>query len=372
MKKTLLKSAASLALIAGLTACGGGEENGSENESASGNESGGEESENSGGESDGESSSGGEASYTIEAGIGLNNKHPQYEGLLKFKEIVEEETDGDIKVDTYHSGQLGDDREMMEALQLNTQEVTIPSTAPVANFVEEFTVFDFPFLFPNEQVADKVLDGEIGTRLLEKLKDEDLVGLAYWENGYRDVTNSTRPIESAEDFEGLTLRTMENDMHIDAFEELGANPTPMAFGELFTAMQQGTVDGQENPIATIYLESFYEVQDYYTDTHHVYSPFVFMMSKQFYDSLPDDYQTIVKEAAVEAGEYQREQNRKANEEMLADLEEEGMEITKLSDEARQEMADIVQPVIDEYSKQLGEDFVDEVYQAVEDAQESTE
>ncbi|WP_026699700.1 TRAP transporter substrate-binding protein [Salibacterium aidingense] len=362
MKKVFLASIFSLTLI-GLTACGGGEEADSENGSAS-------EGEDTASENGNDSN--GEASYTIEAGIGLNNEHPQYEGLLEFKDIVEEETDGDIHVETYHSGQLGDDREMMEALQLNTQEVTIPSTAPMANFVEEFTVFDFPFLFPNEQVADKVLDGEIGDRLLDKLEEEEMVGLAYWENGFRDLTNSQHPVETAEDFNGLTLRTMENDLHLDAFEELGANPTPMAFGELFTAMQQGTVDGQENPLATIYLEGFYEVQDYYSDTHHVYSPFVFLMSKQFYDSLPDEYQTIVKDAAVEAGEFQREQNRKANEELLGSLEEEGMEITEVSDEARSEMADIVQPVIDQYAEDIGTDFVDEVYEAVEEAEESVE
>ncbi|RSL35350.1 TRAP transporter substrate-binding protein [Salibacterium salarium] len=362
MKKTLLTSAFSFALVAGLTACGGEETD--ENGSASEGE--GTETE----ETEGNDAA--DATYTIEAGIGLNNEHPQYKGLLEFKEIVEEETDGDIHVKTYHSSQLGDDREMMESLQLNTQEVTIPSTAPVANFVEEFTVFDFPFLFPNEQVADEVLDGEIGDQLLDKLEDEEMVGLAYWENGFRDLTNSKRPVESAEDFEGLTLRTMENDLHLDAFSELGANPTPMAFGELFTAMQQGTVDGQENPLATIYLESFYEVQDYYSDTHHVYSPFVFLMSKQFYDGLPDEYQTIVEDAAVEAGEFQREQNREANEELLADLEEEGMEITEVSDEDRAEMAEIVQPVIDEYAEEIGTDFVDKVYQAIEEAEENVE
>ena len=127
---------------------------------------------------------------TIRAGIGLNDAHPQYKALLKFKEIVEKETDGKIKVETYHSSQLGDDRAMTEALQLGSQEVTIPSTAPIANFVPEFSVFDFPFLFPSEEVADKVLDGEVGQKFLNMLDDQKLVGLAYWENGFRDVTNS--------------------------------------------------------------------------------------------------------------------------------------------------------------------------------------
>ncbi|MFG6147824.1 TRAP transporter substrate-binding protein [Halobacillus sp. B23F22_1] len=327
------------------------------------------DSESSSGDSDGgdESASGGEEKV-IKAGIGLNDDHPQYKGLLKFKEIVEEETDGAIKVETYHSGQLGDDRSMTEALQLGSQEVTIPSTAPLANFVSDFSVFDIPFLFPNEQVADEVLDGEVGQDLLTKLEDQDLVGLTYWENGFRDLTNSKRAVASVDDFDGLKIRTMENDLHLDAFKELGANPTPMAFTELFTALQQGTVDGQENPYATIYLEKLYEVQEHVSDTHHIYSPFVFLMSKSFYDGLTEDQQTIMKDAAVEAGQEQREMNREANEEYLQSLQDEGMEYTEISDEDREEMVETVQPVIEDYKEKIGEETVDKVYQAIEDAQ----
>ncbi|MDV2582194.1 TRAP transporter substrate-binding protein [Alkalibacillus haloalkaliphilus] len=347
MKKLSFFMASSLLALV-LVACGGSDEaeqNG-ENESAS---------------SDGDK--------TIRAGIGLNQDHPQYQGLLKFAEIVEEETDGSIQVDTYHSGQLGDDRSMTEALQLGNQEVTIPSTAPIANFVSEFSVFDIPFLFPSEEVADEVLQGEVAQGLLEELEEADLVGLAYWENGFRDLSNSERPVETIEDFDGLSIRTMENDLHIEAFQALGANPTPMAFTELFTALQQGTVDGQENPYATIYLENFYEVQDYVSDTHHVYSPFVFLMSKQFYDGLTDEEQQIVRNAAEEAGEYQIELNREANAEYLDSLQEEGVEFSEISDEDRQEMVDAVQPVIEDFKDNIGADVVDGIMEAVEAAQE---
>ncbi|QBP42493.1 TRAP transporter substrate-binding protein [Paenisporosarcina antarctica] len=304
---------------------------------------------------------------TIRAGIGLNDQHPQFKALVKFQEIVEEKTEGKIKVETYHSGQLGDDRSMTEALQLGSQEVTIPSTAPLANFVPEFSIFDFPFLFPNEEVADAVLDGEVGQKFLDKLEDQNLVGLAYWENGFRDVTNSKLPIETAADFKGLKLRTMENELHLEAFKALGANPTPMALGELFTAMQQGTVDGQENPVPTIYLQKFYEVQDYVSNTHHIYSPFVFLMSKSFFDELTEDQQVIVKEAAVKAGKYERELNREANKQNLEDLKETGMNYTEITPEARQEMVDLVQPTIDKYAEQIGIDTVQEVYDAIEKA-----
>ncbi|WP_281974526.1 TRAP transporter substrate-binding protein [Halobacillus litoralis] len=336
-------------LITVLAACGNGE------------------SDSSNGDSGESASEGSGDAKVIKAGIGLNDDHPQYKGLLKFKEIVEKETDGAIKVETYHSGQLGDDRSMTEALQLGTQEVTIPSTAPLANFVPEFSVFDIPFLFPNEEVADKVLDGEVGQELLGKLEEQNLVGLAYWENGFRDLTNSERAVASVEDFEGLKIRTMENDLHLDAFKALGANPTPMAFTELFTAMQQGTVDGQENPYATIYLQKFYEVQKHVSNTHHIYSPFVFLMSKSFYDGLSEDQQKIVKDAAVEAGKYERKLNREANEKYLEQLQEEGMEYTEITDEARQEMKDAVAPVIEEYKSKIGEETVDKVYKAIEEA-----
>lgn len=303
----------------------------------------------------------------IRAGIGLNDKHPQYLGLLKFKEIVEKETNGAIVVETYHSGQLGDDRTMMEALQLGTQEVTIPSTAPIANFVPEFAILDFPFLIPNEEVADEILDGEIGQELLAKLPEKGMIGLAYWENGFRDLTNSKREVKTVEDMKGLKIRTMENEVHLAAFRALGANPTPMAFTELFTAMQQGTVDGQENPVSTIYLQKFYEVQDYTTLTHHVYSAWVFMISEKFWNESTPEEQEILRNAAIEAGKYERELNRKANQEYIEALKAEGMIVTEISPEEHQKMVDIVRPALKQFETKIGEDLVQRMYKAVEEA-----
>lgn len=355
MKKYLLMLMAALLLVV-LAACGGDDSE----ETPAGDAASGDTEET--------NAASGDAEYTIRASIGLNSDHPQYDGLLKFKEIVEEETDGAVVVETYHSGQLGDDRTAMEALQLGSQEVTVPSTAPVANFIPEFAVFDIPFLMPSVDVADTVLDGEVGQELLDMLDDQNLVGLAYWENGYRDMSNSVRPIESAADFDGLKLRTMENDLHLAAFSALGANPSPMAFTELFTALQQGTVDGQENPIATIYLEGFHEVQDYVSATNHVYTPFVFLVSKPFFDGLPEEYQEVLRSAALESGKYQREVNREANEKYVQSLIDEGVNFTELTDEAKAEMAEIVKPVVDEFAEDLGSDIVQKMYDAIENAQ----
>jgi len=305
---------------------------------------------------------------TIRAGIGLNDQHPQFKGLEKFKEIVERETNGAIKVENYHSGQLGDDRTMMEALQLGTQEMTSPSTAPIANFVPAFSVFDIPFLFPNEEVADKVLlEGPIGQELLDMLPAQGMIGLAYWENGFRDLTNNKHEVKTVADFKNLKIRTMENQLHLAAFRALGANPTPMAFSELFTAMQQGTVDGQENPIATIYLQKYNEVQKYLSLTHHVYSPFVLILSKKFWDESTPEQQEIMKKAAKEAGDYERKLVREANSKYTDDLKAAGMVVTEISEADRAEMKKITDSVLPQFVDKIGKDIVDRVQAAVKEA-----
>jgi TRAP-type transport system periplasmic protein len=301
----------------------------------------------------------------IKAGIGLNEDHPEGQGLLKFKEIVEKKSGGKLKVQTYFSATLGDDLKMTEALQSGTQEITIPSTSPLVGIVKEFGIFDFPFLFNTAEEADAILDGPIGKKLLEKLPEHGLIGLAYWENGFRNVTNSKHPINTIDDFKGLKLRTMQNQVHIDAFKKLGANPTPMAFSEVFTALESKTVDGQENPLATIKSNKYYEVQDYLSLTKHVYTPFVFLVSKKFWDSLSPEEQKILQDAAVEAGKYQRELSRQEDKKALEELKKTGIKINEVSDEERKNMAEAIKPVIDKYAKEFGEDLVNEMYRQLE-------
>lgn len=308
-----------------------------------------------------------EKTYSITAGIGLNDKSAQYESLEYFKELVEENSEGRITVDLYHSSQLGDDREMMEALQRGEQEMTCPSTAPIAPFVDEFGVFDLPFLFPTNESADYVLDGEIGQELLDKLSDIGIKGLVYWENGYRNLTNSVREVRSPADVEGMKIRTMENPMHLDAWRAMGANPTPMAFGELFSAMQQGVVDGQENPWGTIYLQNFYEVQDYATDTGHVYSPFVLMIAQSFWDNLPEELQEVVMDAAVKSRDQNRKLNREYNKEYLEQLKD-VMTVTELTADQKAEFQGAVQSVYDKYSEEIGQDLIDGVQAEIDEFQ----
>lgn len=346
MVKKVITMILVLSLILALGACGNSETTGS---NGNGNNEGAEEQEK----------------YVIRAGIGLNEQHPQFKGLEIFKEYVEKESDGRIEVQLFHSSQLGDDIQMMEALQMGSQEMTCPSTAPIAGIDNRFSLFDLPFLFPTPEIADTILDGPIGQGLLDDLEDHGLIGLAYWENGYRHLTNSAREVRTPEDMNGLRIRTMENAVHLDAFRALGANPTPMPFGELFTAMQQGVVDGQENPVPTIYLQNFPEVQDYTTLTGHVYSPFVFMMSKVFYDQLPSDLQEIVREGAIVARDKQRQINRDYTEELTEGLREAGMTVTELSMDEIRAFQEATASTVENFKSEIGEELVTEVLEEIQ-------
>jgi TRAP-type transport system periplasmic protein len=297
---------------------------------------------------------------TIKAGIGLNEDHPQGLGLKKFKEIVEEKSGGKMKVQNFYAATLGDDQKMTEALQGGLQEITIPSTSPMVGMVKEYGIFDFPFLFNTHEEADAILDGPVGQKLLDKLPEHNLVGLGYWENGFRHLTNSKHPVETADDFKGLKIRTMQNEVHLDAFKELGSNPTPMAFSEVFTALESKTVDGQENPLATIKSNKFNEVQDYLSLTRHVYTPFVFLVSKKFWDDLSKEEQKILQDAAVEAGKYQRKLSREEDVKAVKDLESEGMKVNEVSDEEKEALKEIIKPVTDKYSEKFGQELVDEL------------
>ncbi|MGJ9383788.1 TRAP transporter substrate-binding protein [Salipaludibacillus sp. CF4.18] len=286
-------------------------------------------------------------------------------GLVRFGEIVEEESDGAITVEVFPNGQLGGDREVFEGLQMNSIQGTTISTGPIAPFAPRFSVFDLPFLFPDSETAYAILDGEIGTDLLGDLPEQGVIGLNYWENGFRHLTNNEREVTTVEDIEGLDIRTLENDLHIDMWRELGANPTPMAFTELFTALEQGVVDGQENPVGNVTTTNFYEVQQYITKTNHIYNASPFMVSAAFWESLTDDEKTIIQSAADQARDHQRELNQQEDIDAFAFLEEEGMTITEFSEEESEKLFNAVQPVYEKYAPEIGEEFVNELLEAVE-------
>lgn len=312
----------------------------------------------------GDTSASDKEQQTLRISIGVNNDHPEYEGIEKFKELVEAETD-DFDIELYHSGQIADDRSAIEMLQLGSLDITIPSTSPLVNFVPEYGVFDLPFTIPNEEVADELLDGEFGEHMLTLLEDQSLVGLAWWENGFRNLTNDVRPVATVEDVSGMKVRTMENAIHLDAWKALGANPTPMAFTELFTALQQGTVDGQENPYPTIDLSQYAEVQEHVSNTSHVYTPFIFLFSKQIWDEFTSEQQEILQEAAVEAGKYNRERNRAVAQESLERLKE-NMTFTEVTPEEHARFQEAVKPVIEKHAGDIGDEIVEDYLTKIEE------
>ncbi|SMD08158.1 TRAP transporter substrate-binding protein [Sporomusa malonica] len=298
-----------------------------------------------------------QAVTTIKVGHVLAPDHPYTLGLKKFAELMDKKTNGKVKVNVFHSSQLGNERDMIEALQLGTQQMALVSTAPLASFTKQFLVFDLPFMFDNYQGAYKVLDGEIGKSLLKTLESQGIVGLNYWENGYRHVTNSKRPINKPEDLAGLKIRLMENPIHMDTFKAMGANPLPMAFGELFTALQQGTIDAQENPVPIIWTSRFYEVQKYGSLTGHFYAAAPLLVSQKFYQGLPADQQKALMEAANEARDYERQLLAEQNKDFISKLKEKGMQILEV-DKAPFKAA--VQSVWKQYESTIGKDLIDKV------------
>ncbi|WP_034421110.1 TRAP transporter substrate-binding protein [Thermanaerosceptrum fracticalcis] len=297
---------------------------------------------------------------TIKVGHVLAPDHPYTIGLKKFAELVDQKTQGKVKVEVFHSSQLGNERDMIEALQLGTQQMALVSTAPLAGFTKKFLVFDLPFIFKDYQSAYKVLDGEIGQGILKTLDSVGIVGLTYWENGFRHVTNSKRPINKPEDLKGLKIRLMENPIHMDTFRTMGADPTPMAFGELFTALQQGTVDGQENPVPIIWTSKFYEVQKHMSLTGHFYAAAPLLVSKKFFDGLSPEIQKALKEAAVEARDFERDLLAQQNKDFVGKLKEKGMNILEVD---KTPFKEAVKPVYAKYEAEIGKELIEKVISA---------
>lgn len=298
-----------------------------------------------------------EGDFELKFSIGTTQSGAQYRGLEYFEKIVEQRSGGHIQVKLFHSAQLGDDLQAVSSLQAGTLEMTAPSTSPLVGMLPEFAVFDLPFLFPTAEVADRVLDGEIGQKILADASGKGLVAIGWAENGYRQLTNSHKAVHSPNDLAGLKIRTMQNPIHIDIWRTLGANPTPMSFAELFTALEQGVVDGQENPWITISASRFNEVQTYASETNHVYTPFITLVSERFWSKLPADYQKLVVEAAQDMAVYQRQVSRSLNDQLKAELKAAGMNISELSPEQVKVFQTRLQPVYEKWKEQIGAELL---------------
>lgn len=274
-------------------------------------------------------------------------------GALKFKELVEARLPGRVEIRVFPSSQLGEDREMLQGLRLGILEVHVPSS--VLNSVEPLlTALDLPFLIKDRAHFERIISGPFGGRIKQRLLEQDLVLLAFWENGFRMITNNIRPVVTPADLRGIKIRTPKDPERVKLFHAFGANAMSMPFGELFTALRQGAIDGQENPLAQIVSARLYEVQKYLSVSRHVYSPGYPIMSRAFFESLPEDVARVVREAAVEAGAYQRMLGEREDEEFLT-LCAQHVQVSEIDRGAFEAAA---RPIYEEFARRVGSDVIE--------------
>ena len=279
--------------------------------------------------------------------------------LSVFAPMVENNSKGNIGVEVYSGAQLGDDTTATEMVVAGQLEINNTSTAPLVGYVPELGIFDILFLFADEAEADKVLASEVGDYLNAKLADKGIINLAWNENGFRALTNSKHAVATVADVAGLKIRTMENKFHQELWNSQGATATTMSSAELYTALEQGTVDGEENPVANFYSYQFQEVQKYITMSNHIYSPFLFDMSKKIWDTYDADTQAILTEAAKAFGEEEKKINRQAAADNLQScIDDYGMEVTYLTDDAKAEFVAKTAHIQDMIAKDTGAEIMD--------------
>jgi tripartite ATP-independent transporter DctP family solute receptor len=297
---------------------------------------------------------------TLKMGLQNPKGHPAVMGAERFAQLVAAKSGGKIKVNLFPGGVLGGDAPTVSALQGGTVEMTVLNSGILASQVKDFAIYDFPFLFANAREADAVVDGPFGKGLHAKLADKGIVGLAYWELGFRDLTNGRRPINKVEDIAGLKLRVIPNPINIDWVKALDANPTPLAFPELYAALEQKAVDGQENPVSVILANKFAEVQKYLTLTHHQYNPQSVILSKKTWDTMSAAEKKIIQDAADEAGRYQRQVSREQAALTIDQLKKAGMQVTELSAAEQAKLQLKMKPVIDKHAASVGDGTVKDV------------
>ncbi len=286
--------------------------------------------------------------------------HPLVMGMEKFAEIVAAKSAGKLKVNLFPGGVLGSDQANVSALQGGTLEMVTMNSGILASQVKDFSVYDFPFMFASTREADAVLDGPFGKKMHAKLEEKGLVGLTYWELGFRNITNSKRALLKVEDIAGLKLRVIPNPINVDWVKALDANPTPLPFPEVYAALEQKAIDGQENPVTVINANKFYEVQKFAAITNHQYNPQSVMISKKFWDTLSAAEKQIVQDAAIEAGKYQRDQARSQVAAALDNMKKNGMQVTEFPAAEVLKFADKMKPVISKHAATAGEATVTEL------------
>lgn len=283
----------------------------------------------------------------------------------KFKQLIEEGTEGRYSVEVYHDGQLGDDTKSVEAVRAGTIEMTAPSTAPVVGLVKELAIFDLPFLFSSYEEADYVMDGELGKKLAEKVNEVDgLKLLAWWELGFRDLSTTKSQVTTPKELSGLKIRTMDNKYHLQAWKLMGASPVAISGSEIFTSLQQGVIDGQENPITNIFSQQIHTVSPYITQTEHIYSPIMLLISEKVWDTISAEDQKVFLSAGKESSIFERELQRSKEKECITEIKKNGGFVVALTDEQKKVFKDLAAPTWDTISNDVGKDWIELVKKEV--------
>lgn len=286
-------------------------------------------------------------------------------GVEKMAEVAAKKSDGKLKVKGYSDGQLGAEVQSISSTQGGVLDMTLVSTAAVSGNVKEFALFDFPFLFNDEKEVYTVLDGPVGTALLNKLNDKGVVGLCYFEVGFRQVSNSKHPVTKLEDFRGLKIRTIQNPVFVDVFNTLGANASPMAFTEVYPALESKALDGQETPYNVIYTSKLFEVQKYISATKHIYGPGVVLIGKKMWDQLSADEKKILQESCAEARDFERKASQDLDQKVLGEMKAKGIAVNEVAPAELARMREKVKPVIEKYTNVVGADLVKQAYAEID-------
>jgi tripartite ATP-independent transporter DctP family solute receptor len=294
---------------------------------------------------------------TFRVSNGVSKEHPMGNGLAKMGACTQQKSGGKMKIQPYWDGALGSDLTATQQVRTGSLEMVLTSTAPLTSIVPALGVFDLPFLFHNEKEADQVLDGKVGDWFAAKLPAVGAVNLAWWENGFRHTTNSKRPITRLEDFDGVKMRVMQNNIFLDTFKTLGSNAVPMAFSEVYSALETKTVDGQENPFNNIENMKFYEVQKYLTLTKHAYSPTLVLFSKKIWDTLSPQEQATLRECALQGRDEQRRANRAMEARSVDNLKAKGMAVNEIAPAEMQRIRDRSSVIYERHAKSIGDEAI---------------
>jgi TRAP-type transport system periplasmic protein len=297
---------------------------------------------------------------TIKFGLSGPDTHPAAVGMKKFAETVAAKSGGKIKVNLFFNSTLGTDQAIVSSIKGGTVEMAVMNSGILASEAKELAIFDFPFLFANEKESDAIVDGPVGKKLHAKLEEKGIIGLSYWELGYRHMTNSKRPLNKVEDIDGLKLRVIPNPINVAWVKALGANPTPMPFAEVYGGLEQKAIDGQENPLGVIASNKFWEVQKHIALTNHQYNPQSVIFSKKVWDTLSAAEKKILDDSADEAAKGQREANRAAATANLEILKKNGMQVTVFPPAEVAKLREKMKPVIAQFSANVGEATVNEM------------